>query len=38
MPFEGSVAPEDWRSAVIVPLYKGKWRELDVRIIEVLVC
>ena len=22
--FEGGVVPEDWRSAVIVPLYKGK--------------
>ena len=22
--FESSVVPEDWRSAVIVPLYKGK--------------
>ena len=24
MGFESSVVPEDWRSAVIVPLYKGK--------------
>ena len=24
MVFESSVVPEDWRSAVIVPLYKGK--------------
>ena len=24
MAFESGVVPEDWRSAVIVPLYKGK--------------
>ena len=24
MAFEGGVVPEDWRSAVIVQLYKGK--------------
>ena len=24
MVFESSVLPEDWSSAVIVPLYKGK--------------
>ena len=24
MAFESSVGPEDWRSAVIAPLYKGK--------------
>ena len=24
MAFESGVAPEDWRSAVIIPLYKGK--------------
>ena len=24
MAFESSVVPEDWKSAVIVPLYKGK--------------
>ena len=24
MPFESGVVPEGWRSAVIVPLYKGK--------------
>ena len=24
MPFESGVVPEDWRSAVIVSLYKGK--------------
>ena len=24
MGFENGVAPEDWRCAVIVPLYKGK--------------
>ena len=27
MAFESGVVPEDWRSTVIVPLYKGKgWR------------
>ena len=24
MSFESGVVPEDWRSAVILPLYKGK--------------
>ena len=24
MAFESGVAPEDWRSTVIVPVYKGK--------------
>ena len=24
MVFESGVVPEDWRSAMIVPLYKGK--------------
>ena len=24
MAFESGVVPEDWRSAVIIPLYKGK--------------
>ena len=24
MPFESSIVPKDWRSAAIVPLYKGK--------------
>ena len=24
MTFESGVVPEDWRSAVIVPMYKGK--------------
>ena len=37
MDFESGVVPEDWRSAVIVPLYKGKGRGLNLRIIEVLV-
>ena len=28
MAFDRDVVPEDWRSAVIVPLYKGKvWLE-----------
>ena len=38
MAFESGVLPEDWRSAVIVPLYKGKERGLNVRIIGVLTC
>ena len=39
MAFESGVVPEDWRSAVIVPLYKGKGeRDLSVRTIEVLAC
>ena len=36
MAFEGGVVPEDWRSTMIVPLYKDKWRELNVVITEVL--
>ena len=36
MAFESSVVPEDGRSAVIVPLYKKKERELNARTIEVL--
>ena len=27
--YESSVVPEDWRSAVIVPLYKGKREKSD---------
>ena len=29
MAFESGVVPEDWKSAVIIPLYKGKgdWTE-----------
>ena len=38
MAFESSVVPEHWRSAVIVPLYKGKERGLNARTIEVLTC
>ena len=38
MAFESGVVPEDWRSAVIVPLYKVKEREINVRTIEVLAC
>ena len=37
MAFESGVELEDWRSAVIIPLYKGK-EELNIRIIEVLAC
>ena len=39
MGFESGVVPEDWRSAVIVPLYKGKGeRGQNIAIIEVLAC
>ena len=27
--FESAVTPEDWRSAVIVPLYKGKGERIE---------
>ena len=36
MAFENGVVPEDWRSAVIVPLYKEKG--MNVTTIEVLAC
>ena len=29
--FESNVAPEDWRPAVIVPLYKGKGERTECR-------
>ena len=29
MAFESGVVPEDWRSAVIVPLYKGKGEKAE---------
>ena len=29
MVFESGVAPEDWISVVIVPLYKGKWERTE---------
>ena len=35
MVFESGVVPEDWKSAVIVLLYKGKGERLNVRTIEV---
>ena len=39
MVIESDVVPEDWISAVFVPLYKGKGeRELNLGIIEVLTC
>ena len=39
MAFESGVVVEDWRSAVIVPLYEGKReRGLIVVNIEVLAC
>ena len=28
MSFDNSVVPEDWRSAMIVPIYKGKGEAL----------
>ena len=37
MGFESGVMPEDWRSAVTDPLYKGKGG-MNVKIIEVLAC
>ena len=36
MALESGIVPEDWRSAVIVPQYKGKGE--NVPIIEVLAC
>ena len=39
MVFENGVVPEDWRSAVIVPLYKGKEeRGLNIVIIDLFAC
>ena len=29
MTFESGVVPEDWRSAVILPLYKGKGEKTE---------
>ena len=37
MAFENGVVLEDWRSTVIVPLYRGKGRGLGIRDIEALV-
>ena len=37
MAFEGGVVPEDWRSPVIVPLYKGKSERTEY-IMKALVC
>ena len=31
MAFESGVVPEEWRSAVIVPLYKGKGERMECR-------
>ena len=36
MAFESGVIPKDWRSAVIVPLTRGKRRGLNIGIIEAL--
>ena len=38
MAFESCVVPENWRSAEIVLLYKGKGEMTDTLIIEVLPC
>ena len=38
MYYGSGVVPENWRFAVIVPLYKVKEREMNVRIKEVLAC
>ena len=29
MTFESGAVPEHWRSAVIIPLYKGKWEMIE---------
>ena len=29
MAFESGLVPEDWRSVVIIPLYKGKWERTE---------
>ena len=29
MAFESGVVPEDWRSAMTLPLYKGKWERTE---------
>ena len=36
MAFQNGVVSEDWRSAMIVPLCKGKGQRLNVKTIEVL--
>ena len=40
MAFESGAVRDDWNSAGIVPMYKGKGngRELNTKVIEVLVC
>ena len=38
MAFESGFVSGDWKSVAIVPLYKGKERGLNVRIIEILAC
>ena len=38
MVFESGVVPEDWKSAVIIPLYKVKERGQNAAIIDVLTC
>ena len=38
MSFKGDVVAEDWRSAVISPLYECKGERTECRIIGVLAC
>ena len=38
MPFKRGDVLEDWRSAVIVPLYKGKGERNEYSNFEVLAC
>ena len=38
MAFESDVVPEDWRSAGIVPMYKGKGEKSECKNYEVLAC
>ena len=38
MAFKSIIISEDWRSAVIISLYKVKERGLSIGIIEVLAC
>ena len=38
MTSESDVVPEDWRSVVMVPLYKGKGERNEYKIIKALAC
>ena len=37
MAFESGVVPEDWRSTVIAPLYKGRGERNECKSIEIYV-